>query len=54
MSSDMTWENYGKFWGIYRIQPINQFNLDNPEHLKQVNHYTNFKPQIFNLQFNQV
>jgi hypothetical protein len=31
MTEDMNWENYGTFWNIDHLIPLNKFELNNPE-----------------------
>jgi hypothetical protein len=39
----MTWDNYGQ-WHIDHIRPLCSFNLQDPEELKKVCHYSNLQP----------
>lgn len=41
----MTWDNHSKFgWNIDHIIPLASFNLENPEELAKVCHYSNLRP----------
>lgn len=41
----MNWDNKGRFgWHIDHIKPMNTFNLENPEELKDCWNYTNLRP----------
>lgn len=41
----MTWDNYGQGgWHCDHIKPLSNYDLSNPEVLKQLVHYTNLQP----------
>ena len=41
----MTWENYGKRgWHIDHVKPLNSFDLQDSEQLKEACNYTNLQP----------
>ena len=40
----MSWENYGKVWHLDHVRPLVDFNLDDPQDCKKINHYTNLQP----------
>lgn len=39
----MTWDNWGE-WHLDHIKPLSHFNLNDPNEVKIVCHYTNFQP----------
>lgn len=41
---NMTWDNYGKYWHIDHIIPINSFNFDKEESLYKCWNYRNLRP----------
>jgi len=41
---EMSWDNYGEYWEIDHIKPIDSFNINNPEELTKCFHYTNTQP----------
>lgn len=42
-TKEMTWENYGKIWGIYKKKKILDFE---PEKLHELNHFSNLEPKM--------
>jgi hypothetical protein len=46
-TSEMNWENYGTYWEIDHIKPIDLFELSNPEELFKCFHYTNTQPMFW-------
>lgn len=42
--NDMNWENYGSYWHIDHVNPINNFDLTNIEDIKKAFHFTNTRP----------
>jgi len=42
--SNMNWENYGKYWEIDHIIPIENFNLNNENEIYQCWNYLNLQP----------
>ena len=44
---EMNWENYGTYWEIDHIKPIDSFNLNNPEELNKCFHYNNTQPMYW-------
>ncbi len=45
---EMTLENFGKFWSLDHIVPVELFDLNNTEDLKICYHFLNFMPMINN------
>jgi hypothetical protein len=43
-TSEMNWDNYGSYWEIDHILPIDSFDLTNEEQLYQCFNYTNTRP----------
>jgi len=41
---DMSWDNYGEYWEIDHIKPIDAFDLNHEEQLYEVFNYTNTQP----------
>jgi hypothetical protein len=41
---EMNWDNYGSYWEIDHIMPIDSFDLTNEEQLYQCFNYTNTRP----------
>jgi len=46
-TQEMTWENYGTYWEIDHIKPIDSFNLSDPKELFECFHYTNTQPMFW-------
>mgnify|MGYP001591990549 FL=1 len=44
---EMNWENYGSYWEIDHIKPIDSFNLNDPDELIKCFHYTNTQPMFW-------
>jgi hypothetical protein len=40
-TTGISWENYGKDWGVVRKKKIVEFDLSDPIQRQQVNHYSN-------------
>jgi hypothetical protein len=41
---DMNWDNYGEYWEIDHIKPIDAFDLNEEEQLYEAFKYTNTQP----------
>jgi hypothetical protein len=41
MSNDMTWENYGEYWNIDHVKPVDTFDITNPEEAKKAFNWKN-------------
>ena len=41
---DMSWDNYGEYWEIDHIKPIDAFDLNHEEQLYEAFNYTNTQP----------
>lgn len=41
---EMTWENYGIYWEIDHVKPIDAFDLNDENQLYEAFHYTNTQP----------
>lgn len=44
---EMNWENQGSYWEIDHKNPIDSYNLHNPEELFECFHYTNTQPMYW-------
>jgi hypothetical protein len=42
--SNMNWNNYGEYWEIDHIKPIDSFDLTVEENIYQCFHYSNTRP----------
>ena len=40
----MTWENYGTYWVVDHIIPLNRFDITIRSERNKANHYTNLQP----------
>jgi hypothetical protein len=43
-TSEMSWDNYGTYWEIDHIQPVDSFDLNIEENLYKCFHYLNTQP----------
>jgi hypothetical protein len=43
-TSEMNWENYGSYWEIDHIKPIDSFDLSDPQQLNECFNYKNTQP----------
>jgi hypothetical protein len=43
-TSEMNWDNYGEYWEIDHIKPVDSFDLNNEENLYKCFHYLNTQP----------
>ena len=43
-TSEMSWDNYDTYWDLDHIYPLSKANLNDPNELKRVCHYTNLQP----------
>lgn len=50
--SNMSWDNYGIYWEIDHIKPIDSFDLSNPQQLYECFHYLNTRP--LNITLNKI
>jgi hypothetical protein len=41
MADDMDWENYGKYWNIDHLVPVNTFDITNPDEAKKAFNWKN-------------
>ena len=41
---DMSWDNYGEYWEIDHIKPIDAFDLNDEDQLYEAFKYTNTQP----------
>ena len=46
--SNMTWENYGTYWEIDHIKPIEMFNFTDENEIKECWNYKNLQPLTIN------